>query len=315
MTPTSTMPTRCSTNVPTPTSAPIINAATLATSYTPPATTTLNTTIFISAMDNSTSSTPTRCSIDCPSRGTNELLPMLILAPATSSMTTSSATALASLNVEATLMHPVVEFQDMRKPLPTTLMGVTSKPSSTSMDYQVVFHEIQQRYITSFAPAYYVGVAQLGTVTEVLEGLRSQSAIMLGPLPAHVFDIGPGSPAKEHSYILLLETVSLCFNLLLPLSRDWVTVHQRQAMASYRRRPGIQSTGVQLRPTPWPSFGCDTVVQLVQALSYSWHMDQFAKLLHDDIRLLHLGPESSLVPMDIAITLELYWLVLTYYHE
>jgi len=157
-------------------------------------------------------------------------------------------------------------------------------------------------------------VCLLGTITEVLEGMKSQSTMILGSLPAYVFDKGPWPSSMEHSYILPSETIHICLSLWRSLSRDLVTVQIRPPWPPPIQLE-MQSTSVQLRPTPWPSFGCDIVVQLAQALSYSWQMVEFAKLHYDDKRLLHIGPEPSLIHVDIAITLELYWLVLTYYHE
>ncbi|RLN35825.1 hypothetical protein C2845_PM03G05610 [Panicum miliaceum] len=164
------------------------------------------------------------------------------------------------------------------------------------------------RYIAKYNHAHSIGVMLPCQVTpvhdahEVFEDVSTHNSVLLGPLPVVVVNVGPWLPPTQLCSIWHSENFQPCFSFLQPVSSDLVTVQQRPPPIQLE----MQSTSVQLRPTPWPSFGCATVVHLAQALSYSWLMVQFTKLHYDDKRLLHFGPESSLAPVDFAITLELY---------
>lgn len=132
---------------------------------------------------------------------------------------------------------------------------------------------------------------------KVLKGRTGLSTVMLGQLSAHVFAkaqwppplldckillpetielyfsfwplvncdwatvVGrePWPPPMQHCSIWHSENFQMCFSLWQPDNRDLVTVHQKPPWPPPLQLE-MQTAGVHFRPTPWPSFCCQTAM-------------------------------------------------------
>ncbi|CAD6264957.1 unnamed protein product [Miscanthus lutarioriparius] len=114
-------------------------------------------------------------------------------------------------------------------------MPTTFRPASISIQAQVVFDKMPRRYNTSVYPPHSNGVAAFGPVSVIQE-----------------------AP----------ESIQSCFSP--PSCRSWDAVPHKQPWPPPEQF-GTQGNGVQLRPTPWPSFIGNTVqvADLIKWLCYN----------------------------------------------
>jgi len=152
-------------------------------------------------------------------------------------------------------------------------MPTTFRPASISIQAQVVFDKMPRRYNTSVYPPHSNGVAAFGPVSvvqeapEVFEEMAKHILEILWPPPMHMSNM-LCTDCVPSAQSLVDKRIQSCFSP--PSCRSWDAVPHRQPWPPPEQF-GTQGNGVQLRPTPWPSFIGNTVqvADLIKWLCYN----------------------------------------------
>ncbi|KAJ1274810.1 hypothetical protein BS78_05G089000 [Paspalum vaginatum] len=314
---TSTKSTGCSTGVSTPTPAPVTNT-TLAPPSAPSATTSPSIGAINSAPTTATSSAPTTALASVSATRLAALPDASTgpLAPSPQGVEEEIRSYLPSKCSTKCSTHDI----DMLKPVETLTIVWNAPPTSANIPRVFMdcsLEHSQKRYITIITPSLSSGVA----------------------LPC----VSP----TFHEYQKMFEGTSVWNPPLLSFwtsfSSMWVTMQQRPPWP-----PPIQcimlSDSVQLRPTPWPSFGCHGVFMklesfrspVISCLEWKdrkgckspneWHINdgsvqgacQALSLgwsLYLDIDLKLMGSQHTLQGILVMNAHDLHWLLFTYHQE